>query len=214
MIFKYLEAGPLFVNCYIIADPESKNAVVVDPGGSVEQILNILAKDALKVSRIINTHCHFDHTGGNAALHKVTNAPICIHPLEKELLGGMSEIALQFGMESEKSPPAELFVEDGDVIEIGGEVALEVLHTPGHSPGHIALKVRGVDKVLSGDTLFQFGIGRTDFPGSSHEVLLDSIRTKLFTLGDNCEVYPGHGPPTLIGREKQHNPFLSDDSPL
>ena len=213
MIFHYLETGPLMVNCYLIGDEKSREAVVVDPGGDEDRILALLEENQLKLVKIINTHTHFDHIGGNAGLHKATGAPIYLHPAEKGMLGGMSAMARQFGLRAEPSPPAGGTLEEGDTVTVG-EIVLEVLHTPGHSPGGICLKVRGQDIVLVGDTLFQFSIGRTDFPGASHETLIQSIKEKLFPLGDNCQVYPGHGPPTLIGREKKMNPFLNEESPF
>jgi len=212
MIFKYRETGPLLVNCYIIGDEKTREAVVVDPGGDVEAILYLLQEDDLKLKSIIDTHSHFDHIGGNALLKKETNAPILIHPSEKDMLTGMNTLASQWGFSFDPSPPADDTLEEGDVVELG-DVVLEVIHTPGHSPGGISLKIKDMPMVLAGDTLFQFSIGRTDFPGASYSLLIRSIKEKLFTLGDDCEVYPGHGPPTLIGREKLYNPFLRDESP-
>lgn len=213
MIFQYLETGPLMVNCYLVGDEASGEAVVIDPGGDADRVLALLQENNLRLTRIINTHAHFDHTGGNADLAKATGAGVWIHPAEKGMLTGTSAMALTFGIRSEKSPEAQGLLQDGDVVPVGG-IALEVLHTPGHSPGGICLKVRGQDIVIAGDTLFQFSIGRTDFPGADHATLLHSIKTKLFPLGDNCQVYPGHGPPTLIGREKKFNPFLNEESPF
>lgn len=210
MIFKYRETGPLLVNCYIIGDEKTREAVVVDPGGDAEAILYLLKEDDLKVKAIINTHSHFDHIGGNAPLKKATDAPILIHSAEKDMLTGMNALASQWGLAFEPSPPPDDTLEEGDVVELG-ELVLEVLHTPGHSPGGISLKVRDMPMVLVGDTLFQFSIGRTDFPGASHALLIRMIKEKLFPLGDDCEVYAGHGQPTSIGRERMHNPFLDDD---
>jgi hydroxyacylglutathione hydrolase len=210
MIFKYRETGPLLVNCYIIGDEQTREAVVIDPGGDAEAIMYLLKEDDLKLKAIINTHAHFDHIGGNAQLKRVTGAPLLIHPAEKDLLAGMSGLASQWGMEFEPSPPADGELNEGDLVTLGA-VKLSVLHTPGHSPGGISLKVVDLPMVVVGDCLFQFSIGRTDFPGASHALLIKSIREKLFPLGDNCEVYPGHGPPTIIGREKKYNPFLQDD---
>jgi len=210
MIFKYFETGPLLVNCYIIGDENTKEAVVIDPGGDVERILSALEEDSLNCKMIINTHCHFDHIGGNKGLKEATGAPIYIHPLEKELLTKMGSLAMSFGVPVEDSPPPDGFLEEGDVIKVGGEIELEVLHTPGHSPGHISLYLRGKKMAVVGDVLFRFSVGRTDFPGGSHRQLIQSIKTKLYPLGDDCEIYPGHGPPTTIGLEKKYNPFLQE----
>jgi hydroxyacylglutathione hydrolase len=213
MIFKYLEAGPIATNCYIIGDEKTREAVVVDPGGDVDRILLILSQHELTVKYIINTHSHFDHIGGNAELHRVTGAPILIHSTEKQMLSAMSSMAQGFGINSEPSPAADGTLEEGDVIKVG-EIEMKVIHTPGHSPGGISLVIEGKKMVLVGDTLFQFSIGRTDFPGASHKTLINSIKTKLVPLGDDYEVYPGHGPPTTIGRERKVNPFLQEESPF
>jgi len=209
MIFKYRETGPLMVNCYVVGDEETRQAVVIDPGGDVEAILYLLKEDDLKLLSIINTHAHFDHIGGNAGLKRETGADILIHPKEAGLLTAMSDIAGQWGIPFENSPPADGSLQEGDVVDLGG-VKLDVLDTPGHSPGGISLKVRDMPMVIVGDCLFQFSIGRTDFPGASHQLLIRSIKEKLFPLGDETEVYSGHGPPTLIGREKKYNPFLQE----
>jgi glyoxylase-like metal-dependent hydrolase (beta-lactamase superfamily II) len=122
----------------------------------------------------------------------------------------MSGLAREWGIDFEPSPPADGELAEGKDLEVG-HLKLQVLHTPGHSPGGVSLKVAGEPMVFSGDCLFQFSIGRTDFPGASHAALIKSIKEKLLTLGDNTEVYSGHGPPTLIGREKKYNPFLQED---
>lgn len=212
MIFKYRETGPLLVNCYLIGDEQTREAVVIDPGGDVESILYLLKEDDLTLKAIINTHTHFDHIGGNAPLNKATGAPIWIHESEKDMITGMSSLASQWGMDFEPSPEADAFLEEGQTIEIG-QVVLEVIHTPGHSPGGLSFKIKDMPMVIVGDCLFQFSIGRTDFPGASHQELIKSIKGKLLPLGDDCEVYPGHGPPTIMGRERKHNPFLQDDGP-
>ncbi len=209
MIFKYRETGPLMVNCFILGDEGTREAAVVDPGGDAEAILYLLKEDGLELKYIINTHSHFDHIGGNAALKRETGAAILIHPSEKDMLTAMSSMAQQWGIPFEPSPPPDGELDEGDVIEVGA-VRLEVIHTPGHSPGGVSLKVKDMPMVVVGDTLFQFSIGRTDFPGASHSLLIRSIKEKLLPLGDDVEVYCGHGPPTLMGREKKHNPFLQD----
>ncbi len=215
MIFKYFETGPLMVNCYIVGDAKSKEAVVIDPGGDVPLILKELSEDQLKCKMIIDTHCHFDHIGGNKKLKEATDAPICIHPAEKDLITKMSEMATYFGVESDRSPPADKFLEEGDTVKVGA-LELKVLHTPGHSPGSITLYHQDKDKTIAmvGDVLFQFSVGRTDFPGGSQRQLIASIKTKLYPLGDNCEIYPGHGPPTTIKQEKKYNPFLQEGADM
>jgi hydroxyacylglutathione hydrolase len=208
MIFKYLETGPLLVNCYIVGDEKSREAIVVDPGGDADNIMQALEEDHLKCKMIVNTHAHFDHIGANKALSEKTGAGIYIHPSEKDLLGSMSSMAMHFGTEVEQSPPATGFLNDGDVITLGKDLKIDVLLTPGHSPGSITLYIKSENLAIDGDVLFQYSIGRTDFPGGSHRELINSIKTKLFPLGDNCEIYPGHGPPTTIKQEKKYNPFL------
>ena len=208
MIFEYLEAGPLMTNCYIIGDEDTKEAIVVDPGGSVDRILMILSKFELKVKLIVNTHAHPDHVGGNAELAKVTGAPIAIHKDEVKILENLTAIGSSLGMRVEPSPAPERSLEEGDTIEVGS-IKMKVLHIPGHSPGGICLVIDGANKVIVGDALFRLSIGRTDFPGGSFEVLMDGIKEKLLPLGDDVEVYSGHGPPTTIGYEKKYNPFVN-----
>lgn len=209
MIFTYMETGPLMVNCYIVGDEDTKEAAVIDPGGSEDQILMALAKLELKCILIINTHAHFDHVGANAELARVTGAPIACHKAEAGMLPNISKLASAFGMKLKNSPPAEKILEEGDIVEIG-KVKMEVLHIPGHSPGSICLVIREEKKVIVGDVLFQSSIGRTDLPGGSLEMLLNGIKEKLFPLGDDFEVFPGHGPSTKIGVEREHNPFLKE----
>ena len=208
MIFEYLEAGPLLTNCYIIGDEKTKEAVVVDPGGSVDRILMVLSRFKLSVKLIVNTHAHPDHVGGNAGLVKATGAPIAIHRIEAPLLKNMAAIGLGIGIPVENSPEATRILEEGDIIKVSG-ITMKVLHIPGHSPGSICLVIEGTNKVVVGDVLFRLSIGRTDFPGGSFEALISGIKEKLYPLGDNIETYPGHGPPTTIGYERKYNPFLT-----
>jgi len=192
---------PFVMNCFVIKD--GGEAVVIDPGEATPQLLRSVA-DA-KVKLVVNTHCHCDHSGGNAAVMKATGAPLAIHREELPLLQTLEQQGLMFGVPFPPSPDPDQYLEEGDVITVGS-VQLKVLHTPGHSPGHIVLASDGF--VIAGDVLFAGSIGRTDLPGGSYAQLLNSIRTKLMTLPDDTIVYCGHGPETTIGRERATNPFL------
>lgn len=205
MIVNVLVVGPIGANCIIVGCEKTKKAVVVDPGDEGDRILTALSREKLVVEHIVNTHGHFDHVGANKRLKEVTGADILIHKDDAMMLGHLKDMALAFGMHIENSPPADKLLIDGDEITFG-ECSLKVLHTPGHSPGGVSLL--GDDFVIAGDTLFQGSIGRTDLPGGDFKTLINSIKTKLFTLPDNTKVYTGHGPATLIGGEKRFNPFL------
>lgn len=205
MIFKRFVVGALEVNCYVVADEETKEGFVVDPGDNVDVLLDFINKNEIKLKYIINTHCHFDHIGGNKKLKEATGAELLIHEAELPLLERAEGSAALWGFRVEQSPNPTRFLNDGDIL-IVGSITVEVIHTPGHSPGGICLKFN--NKVISGDTLFAGGVGRTDFPGGDGYTLIKSIKERLFTLPDNTEVYPGHGPGTTIGNEKIYNPFF------
>jgi glyoxylase-like metal-dependent hydrolase (beta-lactamase superfamily II) len=205
MILMHLETGPLQVNTFIVGDEKTKEAMVVDPGGNVPDILMALAKQKLTCKIIFNTHTHWDHTGGNAELKKATGAPIVTHADEAAALGTASMQASLFGLRVPSSPPADQTVAEGDVVKVG-ELSLKVIELPGHSPCGLGLLI---DKyAIVGDALFAGSIGRTDFPGGDLNTLLDNIRRKLFTLPDDTIVLSGHGPQTTVGREKKFNPFF------
>ncbi len=192
-------------NCYILGCENTKEAVVIDPGDDGDQILMALAKSALKVKYLINTHGHFDHVGANKAMKEATNAEIGIHPDDASMLMELSKSASMFGLSAENSPPADILLNHGDQLSFG-DITLDVIHTPGHSKGGICLYTKGY--LFAGDTLFKSSIGRTDLPGGNYDTLIASIRTKLFGLPDDTIVYTGHGPETSIGDEKRMNPFL------
>jgi len=204
-----LIVGQLQVNCYILADEETKEAIVIDPGDDVDDILSIIRDKGLTVKYIINTHAHFDHVGANAQLKKATGAEILLHEADAALLSSSSGQAGMFGMKAEPSPPADRYIRDGDIIT-AGEVSLTVLHTPGHSSGGICLIEDGM--VFTGDALFAGSIGRTDRPGGDLMTLINSIKTKLLDMPDDTRVFPGHGPDSTIGEEKRENPFLNQES--
>jgi len=208
LVFDSLETGPLMTNCYIVGDSETKEAAVIDPGGHAGAIRSALERHGLTCKTIINTHTHFDHVGGNADLKEATGAEILVHPAEAGWLKNVGEHAKMFGISGASSPPADRTVDQGDVIEVGA-IRLEVLHTPGHSPGSISLVVASEGKILVGDLVFAGSIGRTDLPGGSLDTLLDSVKTKLYPHPDDTKLYSGHGPVTTLGRERRSNPFLT-----
>ena len=201
--------GPLQVNCFILADETTKEAVVIDPGDDAAAILSVIRDKGLAVRYIINTHAHFDHVGANKAIKDATGAELLIHRDDDALLGASPNQARMFGMTVPSSPKADRYVKHGDVIT-AGEISLKVLHTPGHSPGGISLLEQGM--VFTGDSLFAGSIGRTDFPGGDLKTLLRSIKTNLLTLPDDTKVFSGHGPASTIGEERRENPFLNKDS--
>lgn len=205
MIIRELTVGPIAANCFIVGCEKTQKAVVIDPGDEPDRILLVLAKNSLVVEAIINTHGHFDHVGGNKRLKEVTGANLLIHAADAPMLAHLSDMAMAWGMRAENSPPPDKTIAEGDVITFG-EQSLKVLHTPGHSPGGVTLAGSGVAFV--GDTLFAGSVGRTDFPGGSHEVLIASVKNKIFPLGDEVRIFPGHGPATTVGQEKKYNPFF------
>lgn len=205
MILKRLVVGALQTNCYLVGCPRTKEGIIIDPGGDAQLILAEVRRLGLKIKYIVNTHGHFDHTMANRAVMEATGAPLAIHAADAPLLTQAPRgLALLLGI-NPSSPPADIMLHEGDVIAFG-TLRLSVLHTPGHSPGGISFLAEGV--VFTGDTLFKMGIGRTDLPGGDYQTLMESIRNKLLTLPNETVVYTGHGLPTTIGAEREHNPFL------
>lgn len=208
MIVESLVVGPLQTNCYIVADENTKEGIVIDPGGDGVHILHTIERMKLNIKLVVNTHGHFDHIMANKEVMEGTGASLAIHPKDADMLINPLRSFAVFVGKIHPSPPATLLLEEGTTIDFGS-VRLHVLHTPGHSSGSISLWSPQEKVVFSGDALFNLGIGRTDFPGGSMRVLLQSIREKLFVLPDDTVVYPGHGPKTTIGFERKHNPFLA-----
>ncbi len=204
MLIEKLAVGPIMANCFVIGCEETREGAVIDPGAEADRILEAVSAAGLTITRIINTHGHFDHVGANREIKGRTGAELIIHPLDAAMLSQLDQMAGAFGMSVDNSPPPDRTVEEGDRIAVG-QLTLTVLHTPGHTPGGISLHTDG--HVFVGDTLFQGSIGRTDFPGGDYDTIIRSIRRKLFPLGDRVVVYTGHGPETDIGTEKQFNPF-------
>jgi hydroxyacylglutathione hydrolase len=206
VILEMLVVGPIQSNCYILGCERTRQAAVIDPGGDVDKILMTLAKANLRCVYIINTHGHFDHSGGNRRLKEVTGAQLIIHRGDAPMIVHQAANGGMWGMKIENSPPPDRTVEEGEFITFG-DISLKVLHTPGHSAGGISLVVDRMAFV--GDTLFAGSIGRTDFPGGDHEGLLRNVREKIFVLGDDVVIYPGHGPKTTVARERRTNPFFA-----
>jgi hydroxyacylglutathione hydrolase len=207
MIVKTLVVGPFASNCYIVGSSSTKQGMIIDPGAEAENILRTVQQLGLSISLIVVTHAHMDHIDALRTVKERTNTQFAIHEAEKDLLSAAPmRMLIPLGLTPSKSPPQpDRLLKDGDLVDVS-DLHFEVLHTPGHSPGGICLSGHGV--VFSGDTLFNFGIGRTDFAGGSYERLMKSIREKLMVLPDETIVYPGHGPSTTIGDERRGNPFL------
>jgi len=208
MIIEAFAVGRFFANCYVVGCERKKEAIIVDPGfddrSEFKNIINFIDQHFSNLRLIVNTHGHPDHTCGNGIVKKEYGAPILIHQRDANMLGGSADrIAALFALKS-SSPRPDMYLCDGDILEFG-EMALKVVHTPGHSPGSISLV--GEKSVFTGDTLFAGSIGRVDFPESSSNDMKTSLR-KLTRLPDCLVVYPGHGPKTTVGEEKNTNPFL------
>jgi glyoxylase-like metal-dependent hydrolase (beta-lactamase superfamily II) len=208
LIIEPLAVGPLQTNSYVVGDEASGDGIVIDPGGDAEVILEAVRRLKLKIKLVVNTHGHFDHIMANREVMEGTAAPLAIHPDDAGMLTNPLRSFSFFAGSVRPSPAATVSLIEGSTIDLG-LASLQVLHTPGHSPGSISLWSAGQKIVFSGDALFNMGIGRTDFPGGSMRILLQSIRDKLFTLPDDTVVYSGHGPRTTIGFERRHNPFLA-----
>jgi glyoxylase-like metal-dependent hydrolase (beta-lactamase superfamily II) len=199
--------GPFVENCYLLVGPSGVKAALVDPGLESEPLLDVLKGRGLELEWIINTHGHLDHVAGNRFFKERTEARLIIHPGDREFLDRVESQAAMFGFEAENSPPPDADFEEGKPF-IFDDVEFEVIHTPGHSPGGICLRLG--QKLLVGDTLFKGSIGRSDLPGGSHRLLIESIRRKLFCLPQETVCYPGHGPETTLAEERRCNPFVAD----
>ena len=209
MIHEILPVGMLQCNCSVLGDEASKEAIVVDPGDEIEEIVAILERHQLRVKYIVITHAHIDHIGGAAKLKKLTGAPVYLNEQDFELYNHLGEQALWLGVEEPERTAIDAVAKEGDTIRWGAQKAT-VMHTPGHTQGSICLLVPQPEAslLLAGDTLFRSSIGRTDLPGGNMAKILASLKNKLLALEDATIVVPGHGPKTTIGREREMNPFL------
>jgi hydroxyacylglutathione hydrolase len=223
LIHEILPVGFLQCNCSIVGDPETHEALVIDPGDEVERVIEVLKRHDLKVRAILSTHAHIDHVGGLAKLHRATGAPVIMHPDDLDLYLAIPMQAEWLGIAPPEMTNVDGFLRDGDELVWGGFQA-QVLHTPGHSRGSMSLYLPAdahpaeraedasplieIPRLFVGDTLFAGSIGRVDLWGGSLDQIMHSIHQKLLALPEQTLVYPGHGPSTTIGEEKQSNPFL------
>lgn len=211
-IFAHFEVGPLACNCYIVGDPATKQAIVIDPGGEAASLAQELRSQELTVTAIVATHAHFDHLLAAQSLRELTGAPFYMHDSDKPLLDWYEESGRMFlGLELGPPPDIDTAAAEGNVLSAGA-AELSIIHTPGHSPGSISLASPAA--VFSGDTLFAGSIGRSDLPGGNGGTLIGVIKDKLFAFDDDVAVYPGHGPATTVGEERRSNPFVGERSGL
>jgi glyoxylase-like metal-dependent hydrolase (beta-lactamase superfamily II) len=215
MVDLFLETfpvGPIQANCILLGDRDSGVLAVIDPGDEAARIMERIEASGLTPTMVLHTHGHLDHAGGTADLVRrlPDGIPVGLHRDELQLYQGLVMQGRMFGLEVEEPPMPDLWLEDGQRLDIGG-LELEVRHTPGHSPGGVCFVVHGSGEplVIAGDVLFAGSIGRTDLMGGSFPVLEQSIRSQLYTLPDETRVVCGHGPDTSIGRERLSNPFVS-----
>ena len=202
-----LPLGALQTNCYILACEETNKAAIIDPGWNGRLLADTIEKNGWELSHILLTHSHFDHVGGLKELKELTNAPIYLHPDGEMMLARSHEIATMYDLEFPIAPTADVTLAAGQTIAVG-DLTLDVLYTPGHAPGHVCFYLKEHHVLFDGDVLFQNSIGRTDLPGGDYDLLMKSIREEVLPLPDDTHILSGHGAATMLGTERQNNPFL------
>jgi hydroxyacylglutathione hydrolase len=225
LIHEILPVGLLQCNCHIVGDPQTREAIVIDPGDDAGRILEVIERHHLKVTAIVVTHTHIDHVVGLRRVQEATGAPVYMHPDDLDLYRMLEVQATWLGWKTPEAVKVDQLVREGDVIRWGGYDA-QILHTPGHTPGSLCLYMptdmpasptnpggaksarKGTAQLFAGDTLFAGSIGRTDLWGGSFSGIIRSLKGKLLELPDETIVYPGHGETTTIGKERATNPFL------
>ena len=210
MIHEILPVGMLACNCSVLGDESTGEAVVIDPGDDIESVQSILTRHHLRAKYIVATHAHIDHVGGIEKLKQATGATVLMHKSDLPLYQNLAMQAEWLGVPPPGVVDVDQFLKEGDSLRFG-TLSVEVLHTPGHSPGSLSLHLPGENqRILSGDTLFQGSIGRTDLWGGSFDEIIRSICSRLLIFPDQTPVFPGHGAPTTIGEERESNPFLQN----
>lgn len=210
MAYRIIPVTPFEQNCTLIWCDETKEAAVVDPGGDLDRIRAAVAAAGVTLKQILLTHAHIDHAGGVAELSEAAHLPI-VGPHEGDLfwIEGLVEQSRRFGFKPSRPFVPTRWLHQGDTVQVG-KLTLEVRHCPGHTPGHVIFFEPQSRLAIVGDVLFAGSIGRTDFPGGDFQTLIDSIREQLFTLGDDVQFIPGHGPMSTMGVERATNPFVAD----
>jgi len=212
LVVRQAVVGPFAENTWLVADSETSDALVLDPGGEIFRVLGLAHPGDFEIRRILATHGHVDHIAGAEELRERTGAPFHIHAAELPFVRALPSQAAAFGFGTTRSPEVAGTLADGEPVRVGSHEG-KVLHTPGHSPGSVSLWFPGARALFTGDTLFRGSVGRTDLPGGDGAVLVDSIRERLFPLGDDVRFYPGHGPAGTLGEERLANPFVGENAP-
>ena len=212
MLLLTASAPPFYKNAYLVACETTREAILIDPGDEVEELIRAASDERLTVGRILLTHAHLDHITGVARAKDAFAAPVYLHEADVPLYDAVVQQGQMFGLDVKAQPPVDRFYDPGEVLQFGS-YDVGVHHTPGHSPGGVCLQIaaRGTPALdlFVGDTLFAGSIGRVDLPGGDFATLIRSITGVLFAFGDEARIYPGHGEPTTIGRERRTNPFLT-----
>lgn len=205
MIIEKVTVSPLLENCYIVGDEATMTGIIIDPGDEAERILRKVNALGLTIDKIVNTHAHVDHVCAVQDVKEALGAKFYLHPAERIHLPRLPQSAAAFGIKNARIPDVDVELNDGGVIAVGNQ-QLQVIHTPGHTPGHCILVLE--QDVFCGDLIFAGSIGRTDLPGGDYPTILASLESAILTLPDDARLHPGHGPSTTVAIEKQYNPFL------
>jgi hydroxyacylglutathione hydrolase len=207
MLLEYRAGPPFMENGYVLGCEETREGVIIDPGESIDELLDIVTREKLTIKHILLTHAHLDHITGVGRARGATGAPVILHASDRPLYDAVVQQGMMFGIRVEPQPPVDAYYDLSKTIAFG-RYDVRVHHTPGHSPGGVCLEIDS-NTLIVGDTLFAGSIGRTDLPGGDYNTLINAIRTVLFAFPDEAIAYPGHGEPTTIGRERRTNPFLT-----